>query len=590
MNSYIRKIKTDLMQYLNKYLVGEMRVQVGLFSICGIQQSPQFIQWLDMGLIEFAKEFVEMNNLDNSKYILGMNNIFKTSRFNLLLRKMLIEYFQKILTYFYEVVNGDSLQPQSVYLVDNIINRYAVDKFKQYEKTRMLKVIWLKSQNIVERFLNVFIKGVYVLLISMISGLKLSRRKENYKVMREAIWGINSRGRYFCDDFIVDGKLIKKDELLLYSRGLPTEEGRLQAYSDAKAFGYNHIDINKLPISVRVLLKRIMPKYFVYLFFILMRNLLSPCFCLFSSINYNYVSYAIPYEKIFSNYKLNAELGHNYFSASHIAEAIVCQNYGTKYYLMHWSDHSLKINRYISAFLGCDKYLVWGDAHIRGVEGPPDIYQRVGYLFKEAINNVKIDKSSYLHKLGINDSSKVISFFDETFGGTCKMTAENYVSFWELILKCAKEQKDKLIIVKPKEIKRYLGLPKELIDRFVLIKQELEKMANVNILIDKEVSFIEVIGVSDIVVTQGMTSSSTIAIVSGINGLYFDQANYDHPFAGQFAGEIVFDNADEILNKITGMLEEGASTIVPDNILKEYDYYNDELSLDRYRSIITGEK
>jgi len=98
-------------------------------------------------------------------------------------------------------------------------------------------------------------------------------------------------------------------------------------------------------------------------------------------------------------------------------------------------------------------------------------------------------------------------------------------------------------------------------------------------------SFIEVIGVSDVVITQGMTSSATIALICGIEGLYLDQANYDHPFSRDFKGIAVFEDKDSLLLMIRKILMGDGSVLknIPEEMMRGFDGFFDDEGIERFR-------
>ena len=58
-----------------------------------------------------------------------------------------------------------------------------------------------------------------------------------------------------------------------------------------------------------------------------------------------------------------------------------------------------------------------------------------------------------------------------------------------------------------------------------------------------EVGVTEVIAISDINITMGMASPSTIALLCGKTGLYYDTTGNDyHPFTKKYRNKVVFDN------------------------------------------------
>jgi spore coat polysaccharide biosynthesis protein SpsF len=412
--------------------------------------------------------------------------------------------------------------------------------------------------------------------------------------MREALWGLYDKGGYyFHDDFMVDGVKIKKEDLLFFSRdSMRWEKDRLRAYQDARKSGYAHFTLSALSIGLNPFLSRVIPKYVLSGAMLFLRQIKSQDFLLFQNLYWDFAFYALAYEKIFSHFSLISELGHNYFSSSHIAESIVCQNYGTEYYLMHWSDNSCNINRFINSFLGCDKYLLWGRAHFRGTEGNPEIMALTGLTFKKYIKQVATRRTQVLAEMNIEERGKIITFFDESFGGDCLMTELHYITFWETILRVAAQEKESTILIKPKDLSRYNHLPVGLKDRFLEIKKILEGTPNAYIIDAQRRSFIEAIGVSDIVVSQGMTSSSTIAIACGIEGFYLDEANYQHPFKDYFKDKIVFDNPDKLVKMIHETIYNKQSSLknIPVCLLRKYDAFSDNFALERMRDILTGSR
>ncbi len=312
---------------------------------------------------------------------------------------------------------------------------------------------------------------------------------------------------------------------------------------------------------------------------------------LYWSIYMFFIDNALPYEKLFSHFTVVSELGHNVFYAGHIAEAIVCQNYGAKYYMTHYSDNSTPASKVVLPFLGCDRFLLWGRAFGRGIEADPRIFISTGYIFKDFVKRIAANKNKALSEMGINPKGKIISFFDESFGGEILMTERHYVTFWETALRLAEKEKDNTVLIKPKVLHRYHNLSDGLREEFLDIRNRMGKMPNVQIVDWHKWSFIEVIGVSDIVVTQGMTSSATIAIICGIQGLYLDQARYDHAFSGLFKDMVVFDDPEKLLSMVQKIINGAENPLknIPEDILREYDAFPDSRGIELFRDILSGE-
>ena len=556
-------------------------------------KSFKYLEWINSELVTMVEEFVLENKLLDSCFMKSLKNIFNTDRFELLLKRWIIEYYENLFSILDDRIFYHKSK-RTLTLEDNSLNRYGVKQYQNYSKFAS-DINWCKPPKILKRALSIIVHLTYIIYFGLKNGLKFSSKRVKYVLMREALWGLyDCNGYYFHDDFLVDEDKIKKEDLLLFSRDIQWEEGRVKARQDAKHSCYAHFDLKRIPISANILLSRIFPKYICGGAYILAAILRSSNFSLFSNIFGYFVLYALPYEKIFSNYEIVSELGHNYFSASHIVESIICQNYGTKYYLMHWSDNSIFIDTHLTAFLSCDKFLIWGKAHIQNSDSQRGIYEPTGYIFKKFINKIRADRDLVLDKMGIGSSrkGKIITFFDECFGGNCKLTGEHYVNFWETILKFADEQKEQTVLIKPKELTVYRRLSDNLQNKFIEIKKRLEKMDNVYIITTPKWSFIEAVGVSDIVITQGMSSSATIAIICGIEGLYFDQAQYNHPFREHFKNRLVFDDSGGLLNMIEAIVREKESPIkdIPQDIIRQFDEFPDDRGIELFREILRGKR
>lgn len=569
---------------MKRLLVRDLLVQLNTVSQDKAQRSMEYLEWIGSDLVGIVEEFTKKNNLIESYFIKSMNKIFKTNRFKFLLKRWLAEYFLKL----FKILDCS----KELILEDNSLNRFGLEKY--YLRFKILpKVKWKKQANFLQKIVSIFLRGSFIIYLSLNSGLKISRKRKKYKVMREALWGLyNIGGYYFHDDFFVDGNKIKEEDILLFSRGSCECRCRSKGWEDVKKSPYAHFDLRFLSLGIIPLFSRIIPKYIILGNRVLLREICSVHFSLYWSIYSELIYNGLPYEKVFSHFEIVSELGHNYFSSSYITEAIICQNHGAKYYLMHWSDFSLPLMNFFVSFLGCDRFLKWGNIHGQGVEADSRIFVPTGYVFKRFIKEVALNRNKVLLDLGIDCKGKVISFFDESFGGECKMTEEHFVNFWESALKLAEKEKTEAILIRPKELSRYNSLSKDLKEKFIDIKNKIEKKQNIYIVDSYKWSFVEVVGVSDIVVTQGMTSSATIAIICGIVGLYLDQAHYSHPFSMLFKDRIVFDDSDKLIFMIQRILKgiDNPLKDIPEQLLRAYDAYPDDRGIDLFRDILSGSK
>ena len=572
---------------MRRLIVKDLLSELGRIGNIKTEQRSEFLKEIRPHLIGITNEFVQKNRLEESYFIRDMNKTFDTSRFKLLLKRWTLEYFLRLFDILDDFVN----LKRELVLEDMPLHRFAVKKY--YDKLGTIpKIKWEKSPGFLKKIVSIFLRWPIILYLSLGKGVKVFGRKKKYKVMREAVWALyDIGGYYFHDDFLVDGNKIKKDDIILYSRyAIHTDSARLKGFHDAKKSPYAHFDLLSLPLGLRSLFLRIIPKYLISATGILFREISSPHFSLYWSAYSCFIYNAMLYEKVFSSFEIVSELGHNYYSLNHIVEAIVCQNHGTRYYLMHWSDYTLPIVKYSLAFLGCDKFLSWGKAHIRGLECDQDILISTGYVFKKFIKEVSSNRDKVMSDMGIKPKGKIITFFDESFGRGSEMTEEHFIVFWKTMLKLAEQENNNTIVVKPKNSETYKLLSQKLKEEHLVILNKISKMKNIFLIDEKRWSFIEAIGISDIVVSQGMTTSGTAAIVCGIEGLYLDQFGYEHEFSRRFKDRIVFDDSEKLLDMIRRIIreEEAPSKDIPEGLLREFDKYPDDRSIDLFRDILSG--
>lgn len=558
-----------------------------LFS--SVKKSSAFVDWLDGNLVELTDRFVRENNLTGSVFVAQSNRIFKTNKFGVLMKRWCADYLFDLLCVTEDYRNSRQSQPFDLVLEDTPINRFAILKYESWSGVH-IAVVWKKPLCLFQKIVSIFICMAIALYRGVQTGVTICLSKKRYKVMREALWGLQGIGGYFFhDDFIVDNRELCRKDLLLFSRSaMHQDSSRMKAYHDARNSECGHFYLPTLPIGIIELFNRIIRLYVIGESLIFFREIGSSNFLLCLNVYYYFINYAVPYEKIFSHYRVSAELGHNYFSANHILEAIVCQNYGVAYYLMHWSDNSVGADKYLLSFLGCDKFFLWGESHLRGVEGDQSLFEYTGYYFKKAIRWVRDNRDTVLSEMGVKQSGKVISFFDESFGGACLMTDAHFVNFWATALTCARQNRGDTVIIKPKGLERYKNLRLDFQKQFLKIKAEFEQLSNAFIIDASRWSFIETIGVADVVVTQGMTSSATIALICGVEGLYLDEAKYRHPFSQLYAGEIVFNDSAKLLRKIRAITRNEDSPLrkIPRETLRKFDAYDDDNGIDRLRSVL----
>lgn len=555
------------------------------------QARPEYVEWLSADLTDVVCRFYLDQGLAADPFVRGMGEAFATRRFEPFVKKWLTEYLFKL----FGVLEGRAGSPPApVRLEDNPLHRCAIAAYARRFGAAP-EVAWDPPPGPERRLANVLAFVGAVGWQALRNGLRLSAPPPGRKVLREAIWGLEGRGAYFHDDFLVDGKAVRPEDFVLFSREAALGcADRSKARSQARASRYAHFDLPALRMGLGPLLGRVLPLYAGRAAALLLASVRSEHFTLFSSLLSSFAANALPYERVFSNFRVASELGHNYFSSSHVAEAVVCENHGAGYYLLHWSDNSVAVDGFLAAFLGCDAYLPWGRAHLQGGEAGPARTDPIGYFFKDRIRGIRRDpaeRARVLAAMGVPPGGKVVGAFDETFGGEIKMTEGHFLTFWRTMLDLAAAEPGVRVLFKPKGTYFHDRFTDEGRRRFDALRAEAAGRPNVTVLDYARWSFIEPIAVSDLVVTQGMTSSSTIALVCGVDALYLDQACYGHPFAAAFKDRIVFDDPGRLLETARALLRGGSPRpleLIPEPQLRDYDAFDDDRGIERLRERLTA--
>jgi spore coat polysaccharide biosynthesis protein SpsF len=579
-------VRERLKAALANYLPARLAAQ----SVPPRQSRAEYVEWLSADLADLVCRFYLDQGLAADPFVSGMGAAFATRRFEPFVKKWLTEYLFKL----FGALEGRAGRPAApLFLEDNPLHRAAVAAYARRFGAGP-EVVWEPAPGPARRLANVLAYVGAVAWLALRNGVRFSSAPGGRKVLREAIWGLTGRGAYFHDDFLVDGKAVRPEDFVLFSR----EEAlgcvdRSKAREHARASRYAHFDLPALRLGLRPLVRRVLPLYAGRAAALLLGSAGSEHFTLFSSLLSSFAANALPYERVFSNFSVASELGHNYFSSSHVAEAVVCENHGAGYYLLHWSDNSVAVDGFLAAFLGCDAYLPWGRAHLSGVETGPARTDPIGYFFKDRIRGIRRDageRARVLAAMGVPPGGKVVGAFDETFGGEIKMTEEHFLVFWKTMLDLAAAEPGVRVLFKPKGTYFHDRFTDEGRRRFDALRAEAARRPNVTVLDGALWSFIEPIAVSDLVVTQGMTSSSTIALVCGVDALYLDQARYGHPFAAAFKDRIVFDDPGRLLERARALLRGGSPRpleLIPEPQLRDYDAFDDDRGIERLRARLT---
>ena len=525
--------------------------------------------------------------LEDCQFTKVYNQKFKTNKFKPFVLKWVSIYVFELLNCLYRT-HLDKPSQKILHLHDNPLNRHIYEWWSK-ETENKIQIKWLKRSEVMaglEAIISIPLIFAYTFLSR---GLCLPVKLRKFKIMREAVWGLRNPG--FRDDFLIDDERLSKKDLLLYTTGSSDEPTRKLAYNDAQESEYECMNINKLKIPLNLPYQRLLKYHFLLPLVFIFKNFRNKQSYLLKDWLMVFHATAINYEILLSHYQIGLELSNNETGLSHIPETIILNNYGAKSAIFHWSD----LTNYDTVhhdFKSFNIYLIWGKAHSRGRRYYVDNVIETGCWLKhnlgEAAETGKICRKL---KLPIN-RYKVLAFYDESFNPNFYSTEEVLLDFWQMMFELVNENMNVIGIVKPMiEDKRKRSVMSDKAKEvFNNIKQRCSESGRLYFIDDpREVFVTEVIAISDINITMGMCSPSTIALLCGKIGLYYDTTGNDyHPFAKKYRNKVVFDNKRDLFSAVKKIIDEGYSPLneIEEELLGDYDHFRDDMGLERSRQAL----
>jgi len=285
------RFKSGIKNFIDYKALRILSLNLTRTKYANVQKSTQFIDWINEDLMKISNDFVEKFVLNKTSFVKNLNFTFKTNRFDFLLKRWSVDYISNLYILMYDSSHNSLCSTKSISLEDNPLNKFAVEQYNA-KFGNETNIIWIQKENLFKRLFSIFNILTLVILISLKNGIKSSGQKKKFRLMREALWGLYDKGGYFFhDDFLVDGKLLKKNDLLLFSRNSIREcNVRLNAYNDAKKSEYAHFFLPSLKIDIDSFFKYIYPKYIVKSSMILLKELKSSNFSFFLNVFWFFVN------------------------------------------------------------------------------------------------------------------------------------------------------------------------------------------------------------------------------------------------------------------------------------------------------------
>jgi hypothetical protein len=260
----------------------------------------------------------------------------------------------------------------------------------------------------------------------------------------------------------------------------------------------------------------------------------------------------------------------------------VSYNFGITTFQAQWSDY---------AFHNAHAFLAWGPEVLSVYRETHDFDEVVetGFWGFPEYRKALRARQQIRTALAVDVDTRLLVFYDSPyFPERSPFTARLLLDFYRAAVACA-QLADTAVIVKMKNHhnENLAIYPPGLREDFRAVWHEIQSRGNMTISVTMEWDPLEMIAASDINVTLELSTPSTIALLCGKPGLFFntvEQYVY-HPLFPKYKGRLIFDDADALVDAIKRCLDgsEGGGALVEPGDLDGYNAGADDAGLERFR-------
>ena len=538
-------------------------------------------------------------DLETCLFISKYNMMFHTNKMGPFVQRSLADYILQLLKCLYRVHYDDSSQ-KMILLRDTPVNRLV---FSWWDRKipNTIQVKWNKTSKIlavIEALISICALWIYQIFSR---GISFRVKIYNCRIIKESTWGL--RRRLFRDDFFIDNNTLGTNDLLLYTTGT-SERSRLHAYADAQDSEYKTTNLKNLKMSFGLIVIRMFKYHLLLPISLTVRSISRNEAYMLREFLTTFHRAAIPYEVLFTHYRFRVELSGKEATVTHIPETIIMNLYGAKSVLWHWSDHTTFSD--VSLKFKChNTYLVWGkithsfnsEVLLQDRIMKTDFVGKVietGLIFNENFSKLSRNKHDTFKRFGLSiNDRRVVVFYDESFNPHSIYPIQDFFDYWQMIHEFILERTDVIVIMKSKKGSADFAKMPDGGKQISSIKQQcIETGRFYHIDYPFEFDITDVLPLSDINISMGMCSPSTLAILCGKIGLYYDMTGNDqHPFAQKYKNILVFDNKNNLLSLMNHILDNNYNPLkeIDPDLLRQYDPFQDEKGLQRFREALVKE-
>ena len=529
--------------------------------------------------IDLTNEFYDKQLKNRNDIIDYYNKIFKTSKFEAYVKKEISNHIFSMLNHLH-TIRLSSLSEESIIIGDTPLNRFIL-RYMELKYKVKYRIRWISP---LRGLFSLCMYYIWLFVEIVKRGMVFSRKRKTYKISMEAIWGFYRKT--LRNDVVIDNKRFRPKDILMLRFFRGDEPQRVKAFKEARERGFDTAFVPKLGINITKNVFSLLAFYF----FIPVRIYFQLFFKKQSYFFYYIFLFhkkCLPIEILMNLYRIKCHI--SIVDCDDIVTTIILNKYGTKNVIFHWSDLTF-YKAYRHAFVAHNSYFVWGDIHYDYHADNYFVDEKIdiGCIYKEEYNKAFSNKEEIIRRISLSKASeKVAAFFDVSFSNDIHFTEEFFLDYLELIKEFCEKNRNINVLLKPKSAEDYeTNVSRDNISRFRRIWNELANLDNFICLDPLKISIEEIIAISDVCISMGMNSPSTIALICGKDALYFDNTgNIYHPFALKYMNEIVFEDKERLFQQVDNILSRGfrCKDVISEEEIRRYDTFDDDKGLERLR-------
>lgn len=493
--------------------------------------------------------------------------------------------------------NGKSVRlvvsdnPQSRLLV-----RYFSDQFPEssVKMSGLSRLPWRVLQSIPLAVLAIAELWARLLWRIGRSGVTYRSYRKPFRICREVVWGIGTGRR--TDDFMVDGEIIRPEEMLFYqrrssSRRMSDQPGVLKTTLDAaKDKGYTCVGFDDPPITLSMLFGGFLYRYLALPFILFSLTIGKQTFTSSSSLLHGllmlFLIRTMRWEIFLSTYAPSLHLGPGETHPGHIADTVGMNLHGCQAAGYQWADMT-QWRSVQSAYVGLNVYFAWGAMQEKFWEGNWEVDRIVhsgytwGHYYQESLQNRENSRNTLLGESAGN--APVIALFDESPNPNWNLSEAMIRDFYAVGIRLLENRPDVIIVAKTK---RYGGI-KNISSIIEMVQPHLDS-GRFKLWDNSTLDLWEALAVSDVAISIGAPYLEAVAC--GMPGFNFGpwRKDYSSPIYDRGHDKIAFNDVDKLVSAIETVLDDPNNNPWAgiEDLLDEADPYRDFQGINRWRQLM----